>query len=108
MLDVREQEGSQRRADGVPRHRTADLGARGVLQFTSTVTWEAGFLHVVEDYTLGTPGSPADHRRLDFVMRPWSAQEVRERLTAAGFGRVEVGSGVGRTTGDRLFIVARL
>lgn len=54
------------------------------------------------------PGAPADHRRFDFVMRPWNAQEVRERLTAAGFARVEVGPGVGRTTGDRLFVVARL
>ena len=107
MLDVRESEGSRRRADGVPRHRIADLGARGVLEFTSAVTWEAGFLHVVEDYTLRMPGSPAGHRRFDFVMRPWSAQEARERLTAAGFGRVEVGPGVGRASGDRLFVLAR-
>ena len=108
ILDVRESESSRRRADGVPRHRTADLGASGVLHFTSTVTWEAGFLHVVEDYKLRMPGAPAEHRRFDFVMRPWNAQEVRERLTAAGFARVEVGPGVGRTTGDRLFVVARL
>jgi hypothetical protein len=108
MLDVRESEGSRRRADGMPRHRTADLGARGVLHFTSTVTWQAGFLHVVEDYELRMPGAPADHRRFGFVMRPWSAQEIRQRLTAAGFGSVEVGPGVGRTTGDRLFVVARL
>lgn len=109
MLDVRETEGSRRRADGVPRHRTADLGARGVLHFTSTVTWEAGFLHVAEDYKkLGVPGSPPNHSRFDFVMRPWNAQEIRERLTAAGFGHIEVGSGAGRTTGDRLFVIARL
>jgi SAM-dependent methyltransferase len=108
MLDVREPEGSRRRADGVRRHRTADLGARGVLEFASTVTWEAGLLHVVEDYQLRMPGSPAGHCRFDFVMRPWSPQEIRERLTAAGFGRVEVGPGVGRTTGDRLFVLAQL
>ena len=108
MLDVREPEGSRRRADGVPRRRTADLGPRGVLQFTSTVTWEAGYLHVVEDYQLRIPGSPADHRRFDFVMRPWSSQEIRERLTTAGLGRVEVQPGVGRTTGDRLFVFAQV
>jgi SAM-dependent methyltransferase len=108
MLDVRESEGSRRRADGVSRHRKADLGGRGVLQFTSTANWEAGFLHVVEDYQLRVPGLPADHCRFDFIMRPWNAQEVRERLTAAGFGRIEVGPGVGRTTGDRLFVLARL
>jgi SAM-dependent methyltransferase len=108
ILDVREPEGSRRRADGVSRHRTVDLGARGVLQFTSTVTWEAGFLHVVEDYRRLVPGSPADQRRFDFMMRPWSVQEIRERLTTAGFDRVEVGPGVGRMTGDRLFVLARL
>jgi hypothetical protein len=70
MLDVRESEGSRRRADGVSRRRTADLGPRGVLEFISTVTWEAGFLRVVEDYPLRMSGSPADHRRFDFVMRP--------------------------------------
>jgi SAM-dependent methyltransferase len=107
MLDVREADASRRRADGVSRRQTAGLGSRGVLEFTSTVTWDAGFLHVEEDYELRTLGSPADHRRFDFVMRPWSAQEIRERLTAAGFGRVDIGPGVGRTTGDRLFVVAR-
>jgi len=107
MLDVRESEGSRRRADGMSRHRTADLGTRGLLEFTSTVTWEAGFLHVVEDYQLRMPCSPADHRRFEFVMRPWSLHEVRERLTTAGFGRVEVMPGVGRTTGDRLFVIAQ-
>jgi SAM-dependent methyltransferase len=108
LLDVRESEGSRRRADGVSRHKTVGLGARGALEFTSTVTSEAGFLHVVEDYTLRRPGSPADHRRFEFVMRPWSTQEMRERLTATGFSRIEVGPGVGRTTGDRLFVSARL
>jgi hypothetical protein len=83
-------------------------GPRGVLEFTSTVTWEADFLHVVEDYALRTPGLPAGHRRNDFVMRPWNSQEISERLTAAGFGRVEVGPGVGRTTSDRLFVFAQL
>lgn len=108
MLDVREPDGSRRRADGVRRQRTADLGARGILEFASIVTWEAGLLHVVEDYQLRTPGAPASHHQFDFTMRPWSPQEVRERLTGAGFGHIEIGPGVGRTTGDRLFIFARL
>ena len=108
LLDVREREGSRRRADGMPRHRTVDLGVRGVLQFTSTVTWQAGLLRVVEDYELRLPGSPADRRVSEFVMRPWSAHELRERLAAAGFGHFEIGPGVGRATGDRLFAAARL
>jgi hypothetical protein len=41
-------------------------------------------------------------------MRPWSAQELGGRLAAAGFGHVEIGPGVGRATGDRLFAAARL
>ncbi len=106
LLDVREPEGSRLRANGMPRHRTVRIGARGVLEFTSTVTWEAGCLRVVEDYTLRKAGSPAEQRRFDFVMRPWSAREIRERLTAAGFGRIEIRPGVGRTTGDRLFVSA--
>jgi SAM-dependent methyltransferase len=108
MLDVREPDGSRRRADGVRRQRTADLGARGILELASTVTWEAGLLHVVEDYELRTPGTPARRYRFDFTMRPWSPQEIRERLTMAGFSRIEIGPGVGRTTGDRLFVFARL
>ena len=108
MLDVREHEGSRRRADGLPRQRTADLGARGVLEFASTVTWEAGLLHVTEDYRLRRPGLTADHRRFNFVMRPWRRREIRERLTTVGFNNVDIGPGVGRTTGDRLFVFARL
>lgn len=107
LLDVRESEASRRRADGASRHRTVDLGARGVLEFTSIATWEAGFLRVVEEYALRTPGTPADHRRFEFVMRPWSDRELRERLTATGFGRIEIGPGVGRAAGDRLFVSAR-
>jgi hypothetical protein len=41
-------------------------------------------------------------------MRPWSPQEIRERLTGAGFSGIEIRPGVGRTTGDRLFVFARL
>lgn len=106
LLDVRESGASRRRADGVPRHRTADLGARGVLEFTSTTTWDAGLLNVIEDYTLRLPDMPDDHRRYGFVMRPWSESELRERLAAAGFSRIDVGPGVGRATADRLFVVA--
>jgi len=79
-----------------------------VLEFDSTVTWESGFLRVSEEYELRVPDSPVDHRRFGFVMRPWSHQELRDRLAAAGFGHVELRPGAGRTAGDRLFAVARL
>lgn len=107
VLDVREAEASRRRADGVPRRRTADLGARGVLEFTSSLTWDGGLLRVAEDYTLRPPGLPADHQRFAFAMRPWTTTEIRERLASAGFSRVDIRPGVGRATGDRLFVAAR-
>lgn len=107
VLDVRESEASRRRADGVPRHRTADLGARGVLEFTSSSTWDAGLLRVAEDYTLRRPGLPAAHQHFAFAMRPWTTAEVSERLMAAGFRRIDMRPGVGRATGDRLFVTAR-
>jgi hypothetical protein len=60
---------------------------------------------VVEDYELRLPGG---RRVSEFVMRPWSAQELRERLAAAGFGHFGIGPGVGRAAGDCLFAAARL
>lgn len=108
VLDVRETEGSRRRADGIPRHRTVELAGGGVLRYTNTVTWRADTLHVVEESELQRPGSAAERRVFEFTMRPWSVQELRERLAAAGFGQAEIAPGVGRTTGDRLFVTSRL
>jgi hypothetical protein len=108
FLDVREVEGSRRRADGVPRHRTVDLGEDTVFQFTNTATWQAGLIHVREESEIQRPGITAPDRRVyEFVMRPWSTQELHDRLSAAGFSNVEVGPGVGRATADRLFVTAR-
>lgn len=108
LLDVREAAGSRRRADGMPRHRTVDLAEHGILQFTNTVTWQQGLIHVREESRLQRPETPADHRVFDFTMRPWSAQELRDRLDAAGFTNVGMGPGVGRAAADRLFVTARL
>jgi SAM-dependent methyltransferase len=107
FLDVREAEGARQRADGIPRHRTVDLGALGVLRYTSTVTWQAGQIHVLEDSELRRPDTPTDHHVFEFTMRPWSTRELRERLGAAGFNHIDIGPGVGRVTGDRLFVTAR-
>jgi SAM-dependent methyltransferase len=113
LLDVREAEGARGRADGVPRRRTVDLGGGGVLHFTSTATWQAGLIVVVEESELQRPGTHpeysghCEHHTFEFAMRPWSARELAERLTAAGFGRISVQPGVGRSTGDRLFVTAR-
>ena len=108
ILDVRDRDGSRRRAAGIPRHRTADLGEHGVLRFTSTATWHAGLIRVREQYELRRPGMPPDRRAYDFTMRPWSPRELRGRLGAAGFSNIGIGPGAGRVTGDRLFVTARL
>lgn len=108
MLDVRETEGSRRRADGIPRHRTVDLGEHEVLRFTSTATWRQGLLHVTEESEVERPGAAPDRYVFEFTMRPWSTQELRDRLTAAGFGDIDIEPGIGRATNDRLFATAQL
>jgi SAM-dependent methyltransferase len=108
FLDVRESEGSRRRADGTPRRRTVDLGGDGVLQFTSTASWHAGLISVLEESELQKPGMAPDRRVFDFTMRPWSAQELHHRLGEAGFSHVDIGPGIGRIAEDRLFVVAEL
>lgn len=109
FLDVREQEASRRRADGEPRRRTADLGPRGRLEFTSTSTWQDGLLQVTEQYELHPPldsGAPVERSEYAFAMRPWTESEIHTRLAVAGFRNVEIEPGVGRRNPDRLFVVA--
>jgi hypothetical protein len=79
---------------------------RWTLQFTNTVTWQAGLMRVLEESELRRPGSSPERRAFEFVMRPWSVEELRDRLGAAGFGDIEVRPGVGRATDDRLFVTA--
>lgn len=108
LLDVREVEGSRRRADGIPRHRSVPLaGNGGVLRFTHTATWHDGLVHVREESRVRRAGSPPADHVFEFVMRPWSETELRNRLYAAGFVNVDVGAGIGRVTGDHLLITAQ-
>ena len=106
FLDVREERGSRDRADATPRRRTVQLAPDTHLEFTSTVTWNAGLLHVHEQYTLRRGQQPADESTYDFVMRPWTKDELVRRLTAAGFHDIEIRPGVGRRTPDRLLAIA--
>lgn len=108
VLDVRERDGSRRRADGVARSRTVDVGPRGRLTFTSSASWRAEKLYVTEEYHLEPADGPPARSLTEFVMRPWSIDEVHMRLGAAGFGDIDIRPGVGRPTGDRLFITARV
>jgi SAM-dependent methyltransferase len=106
FLDVREEHGSRERANATPRHRTVQLDPDTHLDFTSTVTWHAGLLHIHEQYTLRPGQQPAHASTYDFVMRPWTQEELVRRLAAAGFHDIEISSGVGRKTPDRLLVIA--
>jgi len=107
LLDVREVHGSRERANGTPRRRTVQLQPDAQLDFTSTVTWNSGLLHVHEQYALNAAAQQAPQvTAYDFVMRPWSQEELIHRLSAAGFQDIVIRPGVGRTTPDRLFVIA--
>jgi SAM-dependent methyltransferase len=111
ILDVREEDGARRRADGTPRRHTVEVRPGTRLDFTSTATWDAGLLHVHEQYVLhvaqdAAQESTSQESTFDFVMRPWSEEELDLRLSAAGFHDVRTAPGVGRKTTDRLFVTA--
>lgn len=106
LLDVREENGSRERADGTPHRRTVEVRPDTCLDFTSTVTWDAGLLHVREQYVLHVAGAAPQESTFDFVMRPWSEEELLRRLSAAGFHDIKIRPGIGRKTPDRLFVIA--
>jgi len=58
FLDIREEHGSRDRADATPERQTVQLAPGTDLDFTSTVTWHAGLLHVHEQYTLRAGQEP--------------------------------------------------
>jgi len=106
-LDVREAGRSQAGADGRPRTKTATLSSGAVVTFTSRTTWRDDRLDVTERHEeVDSQGATHVHEYL-FTMRPWPVEEVRDRLTSAGFEDIVVGPGVGGRM-DRLFITAVL
>lgn len=107
LLDVRESAESQRRADGRRRTSNGQLPDGDQLIFSSRPTWRAGRIVVDERYELisSANGSSTVHE-YRFEMRPWTMEEVRARLSEAGFVNVEIHPGIGRRTPDRLFVVA--
>jgi SAM-dependent methyltransferase len=102
LLDVREENASRERADGVTRDRTVALDPDTHLTFTARTTWTDGLLHVHERYSL-TGRQPVTY---EFTMRPWSEAELRHHLQEAGLRQIETRPGVGRKTSDRLFVIA--
>lgn len=73
------------------------------MTFSSEGSWDdaAGLVRLHERHE--AEGRLAEH---DFVMRPWTPAELRDRLTRAGWRDVAIGPGVGEARGDRLFVVA--
>ena len=108
ILDVREAEGSEVRADGRTRRAEVDLKSGGHLRFASTPHWGAGLIEVTETYELTAPSGTSAAHHYRFQMRPWTRQELQQRLDSAGFSAITISAGVGRTTPDRLLVVARV
>jgi hypothetical protein len=106
FLDVREAEASRLRADGGRRCVVADLGEKRELRFSTRTSWQQGLLRVEERYELVDDGRVAQQSTYDFIMRPWSRAELSSVLRRNGMQRIDITSGVGRRTSDRLFVVA--
>jgi len=106
-LDVREADRSRAGADGRPRTKTATRSSGTVVTFTSRGAWENDRLVVTERHEEVDPHGTTHVHEYLFTMRPWTVEEVHDRLTSAGFEDVVVGPGVGGRR-DRLFITAVL
>lgn len=107
MLDVRETDGSRRRANDTEHRTEARLTDGSVLVFTSRSTWRDGLINVAERYELlAADAEDSSVHEYRFQMRPWNVEELHRRLVAAGFSDVEVRPGAGRRTPDRLFVIA--
>ncbi len=108
MLDLREAEASRQRADGVWRISEVTGENGSAFRFSSRPSWDAGLIVVDERYEMiDGPTSAAPPRQYRFHMRPWTGAEIEDRLRLAGYAQIDVESGVGRRTSDRLFVTAR-
>ena len=101
LLDVREATASTPRADGRTRRTTASLPDGRNLVFTSRPVWEEGRIVVSERYELTTRDGHPQVQEYTFEMRPWTRDELSDRLAAHGFVHVRTLPGVGRTNDDR-------
>ncbi|MEW1956675.1 class I SAM-dependent methyltransferase [Kineococcus sp. NPDC059986] len=104
-LDVREARRAKERADWTARTRTVALAGGGLATFTSRSRWEDGLLVVDEQHDVRSSGREPVVRDFVFRMRPWTAEELRDRLETAGLAEVRTAPGVGGRS-DRLFVTA--
>jgi glycine/sarcosine N-methyltransferase len=95
VLDVRDRDATAARYGS---SRTLRREAGGVV-FTAEGRWDdvAGLVRVRERHEARSqtehPDAPVRVAQHDFVMRPWTAEELRERLSSAGWRDVEVRPG---------------
>lgn len=106
FCDVRETTASRARADGRPRTRTAALPSGGSLAYTSTSTWSHDLIQVHEEHLVTDESTITTRSVYDFAMRPWTPQELQHCCQRAGLHQIRTAPGVGRSTGDRLFVTA--
>ncbi|GAB3460861.1 class I SAM-dependent methyltransferase [Kineococcus endophyticus] len=104
-LDVRDVGRSRERTDDTPRSTTVHRDTGSAVTFTHRSRWEDGLLVVAEEHRERSPDGSVDVQEFTFRMRPWTEQEVHERLGRAGFADVVTGPGVGGRW-DRLFVTA--
>jgi SAM-dependent methyltransferase len=107
VLDVREREQSAKKCNGAERRNDVDLGSGDRLIFTSRPLWRDGLIEVEEQYDLVSADGRRTTSTYAFRMRPWTVEELEQRLERAGFDRIEIAPGHGRRAQDRLFVVAR-
>jgi SAM-dependent methyltransferase len=108
LADVRDWDATAARyADAPPHQRSVSRDGRP-LRFTSETTLEEDrhMMVVHERYGGFVDGVEVDER-YDFVMRCWTAEELRDCSAAAGFAKIEVRPGAqAGIASDRLLLTA--
>jgi ubiquinone/menaquinone biosynthesis C-methylase UbiE len=105
VLDVRDLAGTAERYSNGRHTKKVIETQRGRLTYTSAASLNGRVLRVDERHELhGRTGDVVAEHVL--FMRPWTADELRDRLARAGFTDVSLASGAGRTTRDRLLCTA--
>lgn len=107
-LDVRRKPKHLEVGDHHAKRTEVEIGDDARVVFTSKARWSGGLMIITETHesfdAAGTPTRTVN----TFTMRPWPIDELSCRLRAAGFGDVDIRSGVGQRTADRLFVTARI
>jgi SAM-dependent methyltransferase len=98
VIDVREELATMARYAGGRR----TLREAGGVVFTSEGVWQDGVVAVVERHE--AQGRVAEHTA---VFRPWSRDELRDRLVTAGFTVDTIATGRVEHRADRLIAIAR-